>query len=436
MSIGITGSPPSMGQMVHTLAEFSFLPRTDYTSRRSGRRLKLPDTLSILLVTESHGDAAAISIYRAAPDRIDIWYSKRRPCTEAEKANVMDFVRSAVQATRLSKPATEDLLRIALGMCKCKVFARIHKARSLLLHLCLDGSYGIIPGTSPADRDFRDAAKRKLCRILGEAKFPPEMPLEGFLTKWFQEIILVMREGASFDIAANVEFYFETVIRCHGVLQLRGIATVVETSLLERLRKIAEYYAAVCIVHRGVQPLSPDGKAYLVRNIREIPPSTPTTYLSPTDSLTCLNHWAHRRGLALSFPSSPALLKQKRVAECTHPEATLIAEIISAHKSSPAVLREIGTSKTSCWICQEFSAAACGLYPGIFIRMSGESVGIAESWKFPVDTPVELVLPLTGKIERAMGKVLERVLGQVFGRARGVSGVKRGVKRKIGELDG
>ncbi|PWW76299.1 hypothetical protein C7212DRAFT_280663 [Tuber magnatum] len=426
--------------MIHTLAKCCFLPETDYTSsvtsgtyhsHRSGKRLRLPDTLSILLVTESRGDAAAISIYRAAPDHVEVWYSKGRPCTEAEKANIMNFVRSAVQATLLSRTATEDLLRIALEMCKRRVFAHIYKARSLLMHLCLGGSYGIIPAASYADRGFRDAAEKKLRRILGEDALPPGMSLEGFLTRWFQEIILEMRAGVPFDIAANVGFYFQTVVRCYALLQLPGIGRAIEVALLERLRKIAEYYTAVLIVHREVQKLSLDGKAYLIRSIREIPPSTPTTYLTPTDPFTCLNRWAHRRGLAPRFPSSaslPALLNQIRVAECTHPEATLIAEIISTHKASPSVLREIGVSKTSCWICQEFSVAACGLYPGICIRLSRVSVGTAESWKFPVDTPVELVLALTGKIERAMGKVLER-LG-------GVNGVKRGVKRKIREVEG
>ncbi|KAG0643181.1 hypothetical protein HOY80DRAFT_880485 [Tuber brumale] len=427
--------------MVHTLSKFSFLPGDDYASsvtsstcRSLGTRNRLEslDLLSILLVTESSGDVAAISIYRTAADRVELWYSKGRPCTEIEKANIMNFIRSAMQATPLSRPAREDLLRIALGMCKCKVFARIHKARHLMVRFSRDGSYGIIPRASQADHHLRDAATIKLRRILGENDLPSGRSLEAFLTLLFQAIILAIRPGVPFDIEANVEFYFEAVIRCHALLQVAGIDTVIEGTLLVRLSKIAEYYTAVAIAHREVQKLSPDGKAYLIRGIREIPPSAPTTYLTPTDPFTCLNHWARCRGLPISSPSLPslhalpALPDKTLIPQCTHPEATLITKIISAHKSSPTVLRDIGSSRISCWICQEFSAAACDLYPGICIRLSMEQLATAGSWKFPVDTPVDLVLASTERIEGAMGKVFEGFAS--------AGGVGRGVKRKIGEM--
>lgn len=269
----------SMGQMVHTLAEFSFLPRGNCTStmmsgtyrpRGSTNRLQILDLLSILLVSESPGDTAAISIYRGASEHIEVWYSKGRPSTKAEKASVVNFIRSAVEATLVSRPETEHLLRIALDMCKYKVFARIYQARQLLLHLCLGGTYGIIPSSSAADRDLRDAAKIELRRILGEDELPPERSLERFLTLWFQDIILAIRPGVRFDIAASVEFYFQTVVRCYALLGLPGIDTVIEDDLLEKLRKVSEYYTAVSIVHREVQKLSPGGKAHLISSIREV----------------------------------------------------------------------------------------------------------------------------------------------------------------------
>ncbi|KAG0126656.1 hypothetical protein HOY82DRAFT_614670 [Tuber indicum] len=396
--MSIPESPPSMGQMVHTLSKISFLPGIDYASpmtsgtyRSPGSRNRLEslDLLSILLVTESSDDVAAISIYRTAADRVELWYSKDRPCTEVEKANITNFIQSVARTTHLSKPAREDLLRIALGMCKRKVFACIYEARHIMVHFSWDGSYGIIPRASQADHDLRDAATIKLRRILGENDFPSGRSLEAFLTLLFQAIILAIRPGVPFDIAANVEFYFEAVIRCHALLQVPGIDTVIEGTLLGRLMEIADYYTAVAIAHREVQKLSPDGKAYLIRSIRE---------------------------------------GKTQIRECTHPEATLITKIISAHKSSPTVLRDIGSSRISCWICQEFSAAACGLYPGICIRLSREMLATAGSWKFPVDTPACLVLALTRRVERAMGMMFEGVDS--------LGGVGRGVKRKIGEMEG
>ncbi|CAZ83547.1 unnamed protein product [Tuber melanosporum] len=403
-----------------------------YRSPGSRNRLESLDLLSILLVTESSDDVAAISIYRTAADRIELWYSKDRPCTEIEKANITKFIQSAARTAHLSKPAREDLLRIALRMCKRKVFACIYEARHLMVRFSRDGSYGIIPRASQADHDLRDAATIKLRRILGENDFPSGRSLEAFLTLLFQAIILAIRPGVPFDIAANVEFYFEAVIRCHALLQVPVIDTVIEGTLLGRLMEIADYYTAVAIAHREIQKLSPGGKAYLIRSIREIPPSSPTTYLTPPDPLTCLNHWARYRGLTLSSSSSPSSLPafpgKTQIRECTHPEATLITKIISAHKSSPTVLRDIGSSRISCWICQEFSAAACDLYPGICIRLSREMLATAGSWKFPVDTPACLVLALTRRVERAMGMVFEGVDS--------LGGIGRGVKRKIGEMEG
>jgi len=268
-----------MGQMVHTLAKLSFLPKNNYSptmtsgayrSRRSSMRLQTLDLLSVLLVTESPGETAAISIYRAASEHIEVWYSKGRPSTEVEKASIVNFIRSAVEATLVSKPETERLLRIALDMCKYKVFARIYQARQLLLRLCLDGSYGIIPSTSDADRDLREKAKIKLRSILGEDELPPKRSLERFLTLWFQDIILTIPLDVEFDIAANVEFYFQTVVKCYALLILPGIDKMIEGDLLEKLRKISEYYTAVSTVHRKVQRLSPGGKAHLIRGIREV----------------------------------------------------------------------------------------------------------------------------------------------------------------------
>jgi len=277
----VSGPPPSisMGQMVHALSKFSFLPRRNntpkmtsgtYHSRRSSRRLQFLDLLSVLLVTESPGDTAAISIYRGASDHIEIWYSKGRPSTEAEKASIVDFIRSAVEATPVSKPETKRLLRIALNMCKYKVFARIYQARKLLLRLCLDGSYGIIPSASQADRDLRDKAKIKLLSMIGEDELSHKSSLERFLKNWFQDIILAILPSVEFDIGANAEFYFQTVVKCYSLLLLPGIDTIIEGDLLEKLRKISEYYTAVSTVHREVQKLSPDGKAHLIRNIREV----------------------------------------------------------------------------------------------------------------------------------------------------------------------
>ncbi|PUU78543.1 hypothetical protein B9Z19DRAFT_1101313 [Tuber borchii] len=402
-----------------------------YRSPGSSKCLQILDLLSVLLVSESPGGTAAISIYRAASEHIEVWYSKGRPSTKAEKASVVNFIRSAVEATLVSRPETEHLLRIALDMCKYKVFARIYQARQLLLQLCLDGTYGIIPSASYADRDLRDAAKIELRGVLGEDELPPERSLERCLTLWFQDIILAVRPGVPFDIAANVEFYFQTVVRCYALLKLPRIDTMIESDLLEKLRKVSEYYTAVSFVHWEVQKLSPGGKAHLISSIREIPPSAPTTCFTPLDPLICLSNWAYYRGLTPPFPfhpSLPALPNQSHITECTHPEATLITKIISTHKSSPAALREIGASKASCWICQEFLAAARGLYPNISIRLLKERLRTAGSWKFPAGTPVELVRALTRRIEKAMGEVLEE--------CDGANGVKGTVKRKFGGVEG
>lgn len=73
-------------------------------------------------------------------------------------------------------------------------------------------------------------------------------------------------------------------------------------------------------------------------------------------------------------------------------------------------------------------AAACDLYPKISIGLLKERLRTAGSWKFPADTPVELVLALTRRIERAMGEVLEE--------CDGANRVKGAVKRKFGEVEG
>jgi len=72
-------------------------------------------------------------------------------------------------------------------------------------------------------------------------------------------------------------------------------------------------------------------------------------------------------------------------------------------------------------------AAARDLYPDICIGLLREELKTARSWKFPADTPIELVVALTERIERAMGKVLEEFSG--------ANKVKRGVKRKIEEVE-
>lgn len=73
-------------------------------------------------------------------------------------------------------------------------------------------------------------------------------------------------------------------------------------------------------------------------------------------------------------------------------------------------------------------AAAHDLYPNICIGLLKERLRTAGSWKFPADTPVELVRALTRRVESAMGEVLEE--------CDGTNRVKGAVKRKFGEIEG
>lgn len=67
----------------------------------------------------------------------------------------------------------------------------------------------------------------------------------------------------------------------------------------------------------------------------------------------------------------------------------------------PSVI-EIGISKSSCWICNEFLMSFHRLYPHISIRVSSSHGKLDPAWRFPHETPPEVVGNVNKQVEDAL----------------------------------
>ncbi|KAI9783099.1 MAG: hypothetical protein M1839_004268 [Geoglossum umbratile] len=108
------------------------------------KHLRLLDGIALLLVTESKGDVAAVSLVHTATS-INFYFSKNRPCTLKE-TEYIDTLLGMVRAYHPSEILgwSEEVLGVVLRMCVKKVKARLWKIASELRRCGLElSSWGL-----------------------------------------------------------------------------------------------------------------------------------------------------------------------------------------------------------------------------------------------------------------------------------------------------
>lgn len=129
-----TPSPPSLDEMHLALSHIVFR-REDHPpsppptpSLADKNHLESLDLLSLLLVTASKGDVAAVILRVLSKDRLELHYAKNQPCTNKEKAYIrMVFDIIARDDRRESHLICWDILAQVIPECKRKIISRINK---------------------------------------------------------------------------------------------------------------------------------------------------------------------------------------------------------------------------------------------------------------------------------------------------------------------
>lgn len=122
-------SPPTFDEKVYALSKIvhqvKFLKnRSDEYTPLQRKHLGLLDDISLLLVTESPSDVAAVS-FEQRPTEIIFYYAKNRPATPDERAYI-EQLKNIVRASKDSG-RIERIFEIVLRTCRSKMLSRLDK---------------------------------------------------------------------------------------------------------------------------------------------------------------------------------------------------------------------------------------------------------------------------------------------------------------------
>ena len=270
---------PTIDHMIYALSELGlyyhyYPPRREPTgtARWDGgtRRLKMLTLLSLLLVTKSSGDVAAVSLYATAGKGIELCYSKNRPCSQDETAYVTELFATATNPTSSARTKLSDLFNLVLCGCKDKIMARLHKLCNRLRDLAKEDDFSFAtlnrqPRVAPNSVVTQcDANIRKL---VGTERFPLDSSLTEFLKRWFQLLLSSLQHDPCFDLPANKRLVRDTITISFLLAQDFQALSILDGTLHRRFRKLGDYYAAITVLIKEIKKYSRHGCGVSIKEV-------------------------------------------------------------------------------------------------------------------------------------------------------------------------
>lgn len=254
--------------LLHTLAvsgERTAVSR-DHRLFRKSKHTKLLSHISIILVTEAKGDVAAVTLQTrqdAAIGKVaQIFFTKNRPCNQAETRYVHDLIsalRSAHGGAN-TKACSMRIARLVYSNCIKKIesrFSRLNQAFKEAFY----ADYVEPWGQPPAKFIEKFATK-----LWGNSKSIPDWA--AFLNHWFSTVV-------------GGDFPHEDFAALHEILSVsfwlgndsRLVQTLRNAKLQRRVKKLGAYYAAIGTLVREAKKPGPfdDFEAHEVSRISPFP---------------------------------------------------------------------------------------------------------------------------------------------------------------------
>jgi len=258
---------PTIDHMVYALSElglyyYYYPPQqspTPIALLRASRAPKILTLLSRLLVTKGSGDVAAVSLHATAGKRIELCYSKNRPCTPDETAYITELFATATNPTSSTHTKLTDLFNLVLCGCKDKITARLQKLCNRLRDLAKEDGFSFATLNRQARVAPNLVATRcdaNIRKLVGIERFPLECSLVDFLKRWFQLLLSSLQYDPCFDLPANKRLVRETITISCLLAQEPQAMSILEISLHRPIRKLGEYYAAIWGIIKEVTKLN------------------------------------------------------------------------------------------------------------------------------------------------------------------------------------
>jgi len=262
---------PTIDHMIYTLSELGLYyhyhppqrpPTNAAISKDNRRRLKMLTLLSLLIVTEGSGDVAAVSLHATAGKRIELCYSKNRPCTPEETAYITALFAIATNPTSSTHTKLIDLFNLVLYGCKDKIIARLHKLCSRLRYLSKQDDFSFATlnlRARVAHNPMGTVATQcdeEIRKLVGIERFPLECSLANFLKKWFQLLLSSLQYDPCFDLQENERLVRETITISYLLAQEPKAASILDITLLHPIRKLGDYHAAISVLIKEIAMLN------------------------------------------------------------------------------------------------------------------------------------------------------------------------------------
>ena len=242
-----------MDQLIYSTSmiayQYEFYPTSlPHTSSLapSEKHMKLLNLLALLLVTESVGDVAAISLHQIQPDQMELCYAKNRPCTPSENEYIAEFFTMLMDRTVSKKVKSRMLIHLVLANCKNKVVARMRKVCVRLREIQDESpDFGVRANGEEGGVSQEVYCARKIRKLVGHRVFPYDISLVVFLRKWFECLLANMKQGVRFDAVENRDLVRQAVVISYTLTKKPQNEVKMDGELMDRMAKLGDFCSGV-----------------------------------------------------------------------------------------------------------------------------------------------------------------------------------------------
>lgn len=313
-----------------------------------------------------------------------------------------------------------ELLNLVIPRCKRKIKSRLETIRRRLREIS-DAASSVGVFANPATPYFAITASAGsvdsetwLRHAIGESGFPASGTLQRFLQGWFTSVY-------NCQPAIFKDWHIASVCRtlriAYYVGQTPDITSILDATLLSRVRKLGDFYAAALTVISHAAQL-PNGH---LRHLHIVEPQSavPRTLHLSDDFAGTVNTWARHTGEPevsvdglMAFQDMDKVKTgpggTQSVAVTVHRECTLLLSMIDILPFAAPALLEIGVSKPSCFLCREFVISAQKHYGQLTVLISSCHGKYVAGWSLPESAPQPLKEAMRKLVRDNMDEVLQK----------------------------
>jgi len=255
-SAGAGYSPPSTAQMALALAQIvhnrEYNPSSHSRPEDNSPQLKhlqLLDLLALLLVTDSQGDVAATTLVARSKGTYDFYYAKNRPCFDSEKDYVNALLATLSNDSIDFKEKTIKLMALVVKNCSKKIIHRIKKIvrRVKEIHRDFFDSPEVpdIPNVLCSEQASKELGVEQSLREVMPSVFWEDQGLGDFLSEWIQYL---HSTSAQEMLGGDPRMVLSRFGTPYLISETKGMSQVIDQTLLNRIKKLGDYYRAVVIL--------------------------------------------------------------------------------------------------------------------------------------------------------------------------------------------